>query len=486
MSLRKPQPHAIRIPYDPFPLTAQIHASPARFRVLCCGRRFGKSLFAVAEGARMSVEVFNAGLAQPGLAHRPRGVILAPTYEMVLEDWLSAQQLLKAAIVQTHAARMSLDLGLLGDIDFKSAEAQGGAGRGAGYDWAILDEASKIPQRAWEEDLRPALADRHGRVLACSTPWGRNWFYQLWRRGQEGDPSVASWQYPTIAGWRSRLAPWPDRLLAAEQEWEEIRRTTSERTFQQEYGGDFLEDSGQFLSVGKCLRGLLRPAIPGRSYYAGIDVGRVEDWMVAVVGEVESRQVVGVVRCRQRSWDAQKQTIIHLLTQYPHVHAFVDSTGVGSPIAHDLRRAGLSIEDVIFTERSKHDLVDNLTTALDHGYLGVPNQAETQWLLDELRAYREWKTDAGRVKWGAPDGQHDDGVSALMLMAWGLRHDWRPLEETAPVEGGTPGLTVAQLREYSAMKRAWQRAYPTIPAPSSIHSLGFQSRSKWRSKLVLT
>ena len=482
---RQAQSWVINVPYTPFPIALPIHQSSARFRVVVCGRRWGKTMLAMAEALRMSGEVYERNRLQPQFAQRPRGVILAPTYDMVLEDWRTAKLLLRQAIVQEHTAHMSLDLGLLGDVDFKSAEAQGGAGRGAGYDWAILDEASKIPQAAWEEDLRPSLADRHGRGLFISTPWGRNWFYQLYRRGQEGDLQVASWKYQTIEGWRSRLAQIPDKLLQAETEWEDLRRTTSERTFQQEYQGDFLEDTGQFLTVGKCLRGLLRPAMEGRSYVAGIDIGRVEDWMVAAVAEVESRQLVGLIRCRQRSWDAQKQTVLNLLTQYPHVHAYADSTGVGSPIVSDLRKAGLSVEDVIFTERMKKDLVDNLTMALDHGYLGVPDQADTQWLLDELRSYREWKTEGGRVKYGAPEGQHDDGVTALMLMAWGLRYDWRPVEEVFQTEA--PGeLTFTQLREFSAMKRAFQSAYPDVRPPTNIHALAFESRPKWRKHLVLT
>ena len=473
--------------YAPTALTWPIHESPARFRVLCCGRRFGKSYFGLAELLRMLGEVYNAGCRMPATAHRPRGLVLAPTNKMVEENWQIAKTLFAPILHQEHIAKASLDLGRLGDVDFVSAESQGGAARGAGYDVAILDEAARIPAAAWEEDVRPALADRFGRAIMASTPFGRNWFYRLFRAGETASPDLASWRYPSILGWRSRAGTDGAALLRVEREWEQLRATSSERTFQQEWLAEFVEEGGSLWNLSAAKRGLLCPAMEGHSYVGGVDVARVDDWMVSAVLEVESRQLVGLLRSRQRSWDTQKASALSLLRQYPHIHVFVDSTGMGSPIAADFRSAGLSVEDVIFTERRKKDLVDNLALALDHGYLGVPDQPETQWLLDELRSYREWKTDSGRVKWGAPEGQHDDGVTALMLAAWGLRFDWATVAPQAPVRepGQPPAFTYTQLRQFSAQRRAWRAAYPDVPAPSSLQSLAWQSRPRWRSKVSL-
>lgn len=79
-------------------------------------------------------------------------------------------------------------------------------------------------------------------------------------------------------------------------------------------------------------------------------------------------------------------------------------------------------------------IVKNLVMALDQDYLGVPDQAESHWLVEELRCYEAVKQPSGAIRYGAPEGRHDDGVTALMLAAHGLQGEWRTLtrEEVLP------------------------------------------------------
>ncbi len=63
----------------------------------------------------------------------------------------------------------------------------------------IIDEASKIPQRTWEQYLRPTLADRKGWAAFVSTPEGfGNHFHDLYQRGQDTSyKEWESWQFPS-------------------------------------------------------------------------------------------------------------------------------------------------------------------------------------------------------------------------------------------------------------------------------------------------
>ena len=481
MSAVATAPQTTKFPYAAFPLTQAIHAHPARFRVLCCGRRFGKTMAAVAEGIWMSMRLHHRALQQRSPLRPPRGIFVAPTHDLLAENWRMAKQMVKPWIRQEHIAESYLDLGELGLIEFKSAEREGGVGRGAGYDWAVLDEAARIPEAAWMEDLRPALADRQGRALFISTPWGRNWFYRLWKLGQGTDPTIQSWKYSTLDGWRSRLTDHPNAMAMFDKEWQEILASTSLKTLQQEYLADFLEQEGSLWSTAKLLRGQLHGALPGRTYVAGLDVARVEDFMVTAVVEVETRQLVGLHRSRHRAWDLQKAEAAGLLKQYPHVHVLIDSTGVGDPIAQDMRTAGFSIEDVLFTPRRKSELVENISVAIDHGYIGVPDQPETQWLLEELRDYREWKTASGTIRYGSSDGLHDDGVTALMLATWGLRFDLqRPLERTVSPERPRDIFFPHELQLFTQRSQAWRRAYPNDASPSHPWSVRWDSHQRWK------
>src|SRR3990167_11227160 len=116
----------IEIPYRPYLLQKQVHDDQHRIRVVRWGRRGGKSLLAIIEGFCMSYDALRAGVS------KPRGIITAPTNQMLRENWWAASHVLKQAIVQPVISELRLDLGGLGQIDFRSTESQGGAGRGGG------------------------------------------------------------------------------------------------------------------------------------------------------------------------------------------------------------------------------------------------------------------------------------------------------------------------------------------------------------------
>ena len=56
-----------------------------------------------------------------------------------------------------------------------------------------------IDREAWEATLRPTLSDTQGRAMFISTPSGRNWFYELFMRGQ--DPQYPEYESFTVPGY---------------------------------------------------------------------------------------------------------------------------------------------------------------------------------------------------------------------------------------------------------------------------------------------
>ena len=62
---------------------------------------------------------------------------------------------------------------------------------GEGLHGVIIAEAAKIKERVWVKNVQPTLADFKGWAKFTSTPEGKNWFYELWQRGQ--DPKFESW-----------------------------------------------------------------------------------------------------------------------------------------------------------------------------------------------------------------------------------------------------------------------------------------------------
>jgi hypothetical protein len=69
---------------------------------------------------------------------------------------------------------------------------------GEGLSGVVMAEAAKLKERVWSKYIRPTLADFNGWALFASTPEGKNWFYDLWRMGQ--DPQYlewTSWRFPS-------------------------------------------------------------------------------------------------------------------------------------------------------------------------------------------------------------------------------------------------------------------------------------------------
>lgn len=68
---------------------------------------------------------------------------------------------------------------------------------GEGLSGVLMAEAAKLKPSVWIKYIRPTLADFHGWSLFTSTPEGRNWFYDLYKAGQDPlRPDWRSWRAP--------------------------------------------------------------------------------------------------------------------------------------------------------------------------------------------------------------------------------------------------------------------------------------------------
>lgn len=106
--------------------------------------------------------------------------------------------------------------------------------RGVGINFLAIDEAADVKPEAWFEVLRPTLSDTGGEAFFLGTPKGRNWFYDLYMRGQNKEEGWQSWQYTTLEGGN-----------VPESEIEAARRDLDELTFNQEYMSSFVNFQGR-------------------------------------------------------------------------------------------------------------------------------------------------------------------------------------------------------------------------------------------------
>jgi terminase large subunit-like protein len=393
--------------YEPHPGQQAIHSSPAPRRIVACGVRWGKTLCAAMEGLCAAM--------QP--KKRSIGWVVAPTYDLCdkvfRELVVLAAEHLRHRIVTLKESERRLVLrnlsGGVSEIRGKSADNPVSL-LGEGLDWLIADEASRLKPTIWESHLSQRLLDKRGWALLISTPKGKGWFFDLFRRGQGDDPDYASWNHPT---WTN---PHVSRELI-----EEERGRLPERVFKQEYGGEFLEGAGQVFRYVReaAVLDWQRP-VADRTYYAGLDLAKVEDFTVLVIVNTQ-REVVFVDRFHRLDWSQQVDRIQTATDRYNHAEILVDTTGMGEPIYEALTKAGCYVSPYPFTGRSKAALVDNLALMLERRDIKLPRADLWPEGIDELEAFQFSVTDQGNVRSSAPSGTHDDCVIALALAAWSVR-----------------------------------------------------------------
>ena len=246
--------------------------------------------------------------------------------------------------------------------------------------------------------------------MLISTPKGKGWFFELFRRGKGDDPDYQSWNSPS----------WENPHLDKEMIYQE-RDRLPERVFEQEYGGQFIEGSGAvFRKVREAATGDFQEPLDSEPYFAGLDLAKVEDYTVLVIMN-RLREVVLVDRFHRLDWSHQVQRIRAATEKFNHASIYCDTTGVGEPIYESLQTEGCYVMPYPFTAKSKTALIDNLALMLEQEMITLPKPDLWPIGLEELEAFQYSVSETGHVRTGAPHAGHDDCVIALALAAWHLQ-----------------------------------------------------------------
>ena len=386
--------------YRPHLAQARIHDCDARFRTICTGRRFGKTLCMAAEildrGGR--VQGGDYGWVAPTYGVAERGV---EAFKTIAPD--------DVRVVGRMPTRVEFQ-GLVGPCRvFMLSADNPDSIRGFGFRGIVVDEAAAVPVDVWNYALRPTLAQTLGWGVFISTPAGRNWFYDMFTRGVERQEGFRSFKFP------SNISP-----FFPAKEWEEARRTLPEDVFRQEYMAEFLEDSaGVFRGIDGCLiQGGVRSEElgVGRTVIVGCDIAKHTDWTVCIAMDAKTGLCLEMERFNQLDWPVQRERIAAFVKRW-QARLVMDATGVGDPVFDDLRRVLPHVEGFKITAQSKRELVQGLMVAVEQRRVLWP--ATWEVLTAEMKRYEYEIGPAGQVSYAAPSGYHDDCVMALALGVWG-------------------------------------------------------------------
>lgn len=410
--------------YVPHPGQQLIHSEgDRRFRVICSGRRFGKTLCLAAEVLDRS--------------HNDGGEYgwVAPTYN-VSERGVEALRSIAENLVEISGraptvAKVPTATGDTSRIWFLSADNPDNI-RGYGFRGIVVDEAASIPPDVWNYVLRPTIGQTMGWAVLISTPKGRNWFFDMFTRGM--DPTSAdykSFRFPSIA---SPYFP--------QAEWDDAKATLPADVFRQEYEAEFLEDSaGVFRNIEDCL--LLNTIGGNGETVIGCDIAKHTDFTVLIAMDSRTGHAFDMDRFNRLDWPIQKERILTFMQKH-RGRLILDATGAGDPIYDDLVRVCPSITPFKFTNHSKTELIQRLIVAVEQKKVVWPSAWDT--LTNEMKRYEYKITPGGQIAYNAPDGYHDDCVIALAL-ANKYRQEYSHTGSMVPIlRTARPLQLTAQLR----------------------------------------
>jgi phage terminase large subunit-like protein len=375
-----------------------------RFKVVAAGRRCGKSRLSA---VTLLIEALNC----------PEGsavMYIAPTLGQARTImWDLLNDLGRPVIKSAHINNLEITLINGRKILVRGADNPDSL-RGVSLTYVVLDECAFIKEDTWQKIIRASLSDKKGRALFISTPSGRNWFYDVFKLGQEDDDSPAgdvewqSWHYTT----RDNETIDPKEIDAAE-------RTLSSFAFKQEYLSSF-DSAGADLFREEWLKYKDEPQYG--DYVIAIDLAGFED-VAKNAGAAKKRldeSAISIVKVMENGdwwvkdiihgrWDIRETASKILLAVKEHQPIAVGIErgalkNAVSPYLEDLMRKNnvyCHISDLTHGNKKKTDrVVWALQGRFEHGRIS-------------LNKDKKWKTFEDQYMMFPTTGVHDDLMDSL-------------------------------------------------------------------------
>jgi phage terminase large subunit len=195
-----------------------------RFRIICAGRRWGKSTLA-------QLIVLKWATEKPGLYW-----IISPSYRQSKQiHWRALQSLIpRDWIAKVNQQELSVILKNGSIIELKGSDNPD-ALRGVKLRGLVIDEIASIRnwKWLWDEVLQGHVVDYTAPILFISTPKGYNHFYELYQLGEAGDDNYKSFHFTSY-----------ENPHIPASEIDRVKQELTEDTFAQEYLADFRKFTG--------------------------------------------------------------------------------------------------------------------------------------------------------------------------------------------------------------------------------------------------
>lgn len=387
---------------------------------------------------------------------------IAPTEKMAKQNWRELKKYMpKQWVVACSDSTFTMETIGGGVIEVRSAYDPESL-VGVGLDLVTITEAARIAdlEAVWaniEARLnspgRGRAIDRQGKkfglgkAIINSSPLGKNYFYKMFKFGQQGSDEYSSNWISYQLSWRAN--PFMDELADqivqtkfGEMTYEEdLRRKIGDRLFRQNYLADFLAMDGTVFKdfEEKCVKNLFDMGlnkkqrddyakqwvepVPYHSYRIGYDpaTGSSSDTPAVVVRDMDTNNIVLAVDLYGKNYDEQWDEISFISRRYNYASCAWLRTG-HTAVENQLAKRGVVEIPLDEQAGNKAKYIQSLERAIQNEDVHVlMDGTETiQTLVLEMCDYTE---KAG--KYSNEQQEHDDFVSAM----YAAYYDYSDAEE---------------------------------------------------------
>jgi hypothetical protein len=279
---------------------------------------------------------------------------------------------------------------------------------------AVIDEASRVKEDSWWA-VRSTLTSTRGPVRIIGNVKGRkNWFWQMARKAQSGEPGM---EYHRMTASDAVAGGVLDQA-----EIDDAKNILPEMVYKELYEAEAADDGGNPFGL-RHITAQVRPLSSGKPLAWGWDLAKKRDYTVGIA--LDENNAVCRYHRFQKPWN---ETVEFIRRETKGLKALVDSTGVGDAILEQLQRTtgglrrptkgvggelslpGHNFEGFVFSGPSKQQLMEELSTKIQHAEVWFPDNE----IKSELETFEYEYTRTG-VRYAAPEGMYDDCVCALAL-----------------------------------------------------------------------
>jgi hypothetical protein len=396
----------------------EIAVHPAKIKVVCCGRRWGKTTMSGVLAAICAHGTVRNGRLQGG-----RVAVVVPNYKNARPIWRFltavfgplAEQKKVTILKQDQLISLDYSGGFIAVYTDDNAEAI----RSESFNLVILDEAAKISPDTWNDVLPATVADADGDFILISTPRGSNWFRREFDRGVKMRKRPDWRRVRSIMSWTAPSSANPSASIR--RAMKNARKRLPLNSYRQEWLAHFIDGGGEvFRNVEMLAKGNEEmDCIADHIYTMGVDLAKNEDSTVITIVDATMKRVAKQIKVEGLDYSIQKVAIHKAYAEYRPIAVKIE-VNKNPQTAEDLAKDGLPVIHLHTGSVNKMQMIERLIHAFDYKEIKI---LENEEAIQELKAFEARTLPGGGVRYCAASGEKDDHVMSL-AMAWDCAYDF--------------------------------------------------------------